>query len=96
MSFIRRKEDFVCERCGRRVAGTGYTNHCSACLWSKHTDIEPGDRAESCGGAMEPIALRKKSDEWVITHRCTRCGFRRRQRSDESDSFGALIELSRR
>ena len=23
----------------------GYTNHCSQCLWSKHVDINPGDRS---------------------------------------------------
>ena len=25
--------------------GNGYTNHCSQCLWSKHVDINPGDRS---------------------------------------------------
>ena len=49
-TFIRKTEDFICEHCGREVRGNGYTNHCPYCLWSKHVDINPGDRAAGCGG----------------------------------------------
>ena len=46
MRFIRREENFVCEVCGAKVKGTGYTNHCPQYLWSKHVDkLIPGDRA---------------------------------------------------
>ena len=55
--FNRRIEDFTCEHCGTEVHGNGYTNHCPNCLWSKHVDINPGDRAADCGGLMEPIAV---------------------------------------
>ncbi|MFA6992594.1 MAG: RNHCP domain-containing protein, partial [Candidatus Gracilibacteria bacterium] len=37
--FSRTIEDFVCEKCGAKVKGDGYTNHCPKCLWSKHVDI---------------------------------------------------------
>jgi Zn finger protein HypA/HybF involved in hydrogenase expression len=72
--FQRRIEDFVCENCGVKVQGNGYTNHCPACLWSKHVDINPGDRANSCGGLMEPVGAYFKSQKWRLKHRCQKCG----------------------
>ena len=59
--FQRKKENFVCEHCGQEVIGNGYTNHCPSCLHSKHVDINPGDRAETCGGLMEPVDLELKT-----------------------------------
>jgi len=44
--FQKRIENFTCEKCGLFVKGTGYTDHCPNCLWSKHMDINPGDRKE--------------------------------------------------
>ena len=38
MTFIRKTEDFICENCGAVVVGNGYTNHCPACLYSKHVE----------------------------------------------------------
>jgi Zn finger protein HypA/HybF involved in hydrogenase expression len=35
-NFVRRKENFICEACGKKVTGDGYTDHCPACLWGKH------------------------------------------------------------
>jgi DNA-directed RNA polymerase subunit RPC12/RpoP len=43
--FRKNKEDFVCENCSREVVGDGFTNHCPKCLYSKHVDVFPGDRA---------------------------------------------------
>ncbi|MFA5023297.1 MAG: RNHCP domain-containing protein, partial [Candidatus Paceibacterota bacterium] len=31
-NFKRQIEDFVCEHCGEKVVGNGYTNHCPRCL----------------------------------------------------------------
>jgi RNHCP domain len=54
--------------------GTGFRNHCPNCLWSRHLDDEPGDRAADCGSVMEPIAVSVRGDgEWVLVHRCTGC-----------------------
>ena len=78
MSFTRNKEDFICEHCGAHVAGNGYTNHCAKCLWSRHVDVEPGDRAADCGGMMEPVALIGSTPDYRIVHRCTKCGMMRR------------------
>ncbi|MCA3245750.1 MAG: RNHCP domain-containing protein [Azospirillum sp.] len=93
--FARRVEDFVCVRCGARVAGDGYTNHCPACLWSLHVDVHPGDRAESCGGAMRPVAVEDKGGKRTITHRCEKCGAERRCRTSPGDDDAALYALAR-
>lgn len=94
--FQRRQEDFLCENCGAAIRGNGYTNHCTKCLWSKHVDVSPGDRASECGGLMEPIALKQESTGYVLTHRCQKCGYKKKNRSAEEDDFEALLELSRR
>ena len=94
--FSRTIEDFTCLRCAMTVKGDGFTNHCPFCLWSKHVDINPGDRAAACGGAMEPIGVETIAGEYVLLHRCERCGFERRQRSAKGDDFDALLEIVRR
>jgi hypothetical protein len=96
MGFTRTKEDFICAHCGASVKGSGYTNHCPICLWSRHVDIEPGDRASACGGLMEPLALEGASPSYVIVHRCTRCGFERRNKVAGEDSEEALLALVRK
>jgi rubrerythrin len=73
--FQRKKEDFKCEVCGKEVIGNGYTDHCPKCLWGKHVDINPGDRAEKCGGLMEPVGLDQKKGQWVIQYKCQKCGY---------------------
>ena len=65
-TFIRKTEDFVCENCGQEVKGNGYTNHCPRCLYSKHVDINPGDRASDCGGLMKPVAVELRHGERII------------------------------
>jgi hypothetical protein len=93
--FTRRIEDFVCEHCGREVKGNGYTNHCPACLWSKHVDKNPGDREELCGGLMKPVGGEKKAGEFMIRHVCERCGFERRGTLLPGDDFDAFVKISR-
>lgn len=93
--FQRRIEDFVCEHCGAPVTGNGYTNHCPHCLWSKHVDVNPGDRAAECGGLMRPIAVTRKGDHWVIVQRCERCGVVRQCKSAPEDDFEVLVEVAK-
>ena len=54
-------EDFICENCGNKVKKLGYTarDHCPYCLYSKHLDINPGDRENTCKGLMRPIGIEK-------------------------------------
>lgn len=76
------------------MRGTGYTNHCPVCLWSKHVDVDPGDRAAVCGGLMEPVALEGATPDYVILHRCVRCGHEKRNRTAQDDSVDALVSLA--
>jgi len=94
--FIRNKEDFKCEKCGQLIKGNGYTNHCTNCLWSKHVDNDPGDRKADCAGMMDPIGLIIDSKGNKIVHKCTRCGFIRRNSVSESDNSDTLIEVSKK
>ncbi|WP_420871372.1 RNHCP domain-containing protein [Lysinibacillus xylanilyticus] len=34
-----------------------FRNHCPKCLFSKHVDTVPGDRASTCKGLMRPIGV---------------------------------------
>jgi len=92
--FQRAKEDFVCEKCGFFVKGNGYTNHCSRCLWSKHVDINPGDRSSECKGAMKPIAVEFVGGEYIILHRCILCGIKKKNKASKDDDFDAIVLLS--
>jgi rubrerythrin len=94
--FQRKKEDFTCLHCGHSVIGNGYTNHCPACLWSLHVDVNPGDRAAECGGLMEPVALEIKNGNPSIVHRCQKCGFIRRNRCSPDDDRQIIAKLSAR
>ncbi len=91
--FQRRVEDFVCEICGEYVRGDGYTDHCPACLWSKHVDINPGDRKSECKGLMRPIRVESQRRGYMIYYQCLGCGFEHRVRSFEEDDFEEIIKI---
>jgi len=93
-TFQKKVEDFRCEHCGKIVNGSGYPNHCPDCLWSKHVDIHPGDRASSCKGMMQPISVSQKSGEWVIRHKCLLCGHEKNNKAAKDDDMRRIIELS--
>ena len=92
-SFKKVVEDFTCEHCGATIIGTGYTNHCPHCLWSKHVDENPGDRAHSCGGMMRPVGLEQKKGEWRIIHRCQLCGVEKVSSAVAADNRELLFGL---
>jgi len=92
--FQKRIEDFICEHCGAKVVGTGYTNHCPQCLWSKHVDRNPGDRAEACGGMMEPASLEGTTPHYRIVHQCQRCTVERRNDIAKNDNSDAIVALA--
>lgn len=94
--FTRKIEDFSCEVCETEVKGTGYTDHCPSCLWSKHVDVFPGDRKAKCGGLMEPIGANQKKGEWRIFYKCQECGHERFNDASPDDDFQKIIELSTR
>lgn len=92
--FQKKLEDFECEVCGTKVEGSGYTDHCPSCLWSKHLDIYPGDRKSSCGGLMEPIGLEIKGDQQKILYRCKKCGYEHKVKASPNDDSESLLALS--
>ncbi len=89
--FKRKIENFTCGHCGAKVVGNGYTNHCTKCLWSRHVDKHPGDRAEECGGLMRPEQVELIQGEYVITHKCERCGAIRRVKAAKDDEIAAFL-----
>ena len=93
--FNRRIENFICEHCGTEVYGNGYTNHCPNCLWSKHVDVNPGDRAADCGGLMEPVGVELKNGEYILLQKCKKCGHLRKNKVSPEDNFEEIIKLSR-
>lgn len=94
--FERKIEDFRCKHCGTSVKGTGYTDHCPECLWSKHVDINPGDRKSECGGMMEPVAVEDKGSGYVIYYKCTDCNHKHRVKSGSDDNFDEILKLTGR
>lgn len=94
MIFIKNKEDFKCEKCGTEVIGNGFTNHCPNCLWSKHVDISPGDRAGECHGMMEPTGIEKRGKDYIIVHKCQKCGFVKKNKAEKNDSFQIIIQIA--
>ena len=95
MAFKKTIEDLTCSHCGTAVKGTGYTNHCPKCLYSKHVDVTPGDRAATCHGEMEPIRIEGTTGKgYSVRHKCSRCGMETVTRSVPEDDVNALIALS--
>jgi len=98
-----RNEGFRCEHCGlpvRRLANGSCRNHCPHCLWSKHVDVVPGDRASRCRGMMEPVAVQADARRgWMVVHRCRQCGAVRRNRAAlddpvQPDGFNELLRVA--
>lgn len=92
--FQRMIEDFTCANCKAQVSGNGYTNHCPECLYSKHVDINPGDRANDCGGMLVPVGLEQKGNTWHVRHKCKTCGEERRCKTLPAD-MAAVLKLAK-
>ncbi len=93
--FQKTVENFTCEHCGAEVVGNGYTNHCPKCLWSKHVDINPGDRASECQGMMRPVGMDIDRGEYYLMYRCEKCSFKRRKKTEKEDNFDEIIKISK-
>tara|TARA_B100000745_G_C20151391_1_gene394764 strand:+ start:2446 stop:2754 length:309 start_codon:yes stop_codon:yes gene_type:complete len=91
--FQRKIEDFVCDYCHAHVSGNGYTNHCSHCLWSKHVDVYPGDRAAECGELMKPIEVLQTGGSYILLHECIRCHYVKKNKLARDDNTEAVIAL---
>jgi len=65
-------------------------------------DVVPGDRASTCEGLMEPVALEGSGSKgWCLVHVCAACGATRRNRTAEDDprqpdDWDRMVEISSR
>lgn len=91
---------FTCAHCGGHVqplTNGSYRNHCPFCLWSRHVDTNPGDRASPCRGMMDPVAVRRTKKGLQLVHECRRCGRARpnriAERTAQPDDFDQLLAL---
>lgn len=75
------------------MKGDGYTNHCSRCLWSKHVDRTPGDRASDCKGMMFPVKIKIIGGEYGIAHRCLKCGYEKKNKISPKDDFETILSI---
>jgi tartrate-resistant acid phosphatase type 5 len=70
------------------------------CLFSKHVDVNPGDRAATCAGLLKPKGYYKhKSKGFMILYQCQTCSEERRTKFLETDkiqpdSYDALLKLT--
>ena len=100
--FQKNDSGFVCAHCGKEVLPLGYTsrNHCPFCLYSLHVDINPGDRANACGGPLHPVRAEPDAKRgFVIVHRCEKCGGTSRCRAAheakvQPDDIDLIIRLT--
>ncbi len=100
--FTKNDSAFTCAHCKKEVEpmGTSSRNHCPFCLWSLHVDINPGDRANECGGQMRPIRSEPDAKRgFIIIHKCEKCGEIRRNRAaldakTQNDNRSLLIKLT--
>lgn len=104
MSRKSENTGFICEHCGaevRPLTNGSFRNHCPFCLWSKHVDDLPGDRAGDCGGLMEPIGIEYSGAKgYQIVHRCTKCQRTGKNRvaedTDQPDDRDLIFALMQR
>ena len=89
-------ENFKCENCNKEVKKLKYTarDHCPFCLYSKHVDINPGDRANECNGLLEPIGIEKFKNTYKIIYKCKKCNKLHKNIVANDDNFNLIIDLS--
>ena len=89
-------ENFICENCGKDVKKSNYTarDHCPFCLYSKHVDNNPGDRANTSKGLLKPIGIEKFKDSFKIIYKCEKCGEFHKNIVHDDDNSDLIIELS--
>ena len=90
-------ENFICENCHKDVSKLNYTarDHCPYCLYSKHVDINPGDRKNDCLGLLEPIGIEKFKDTYKIVYKCNKCKKIHKNIMANDDNMDLKIELSK-
>ena len=91
-------DSFICENCNKLVNKLGYSarDHCPYCLYSKHVDINPGDRKNTCHGMLKPIDIEKFKDTYKIIYKCIKCEELHKNIMANDDDMDIIIELSKK
>ena len=94
--FSENDNSFICENCNKNVEKLVYSSrdHCPFCLYSKHVDINPGDRANECKGLLVPIDIEKFKDNYKIVYKCRKCNEIHKNIAAKDDSIDKIIEIS--
>ena len=89
-------DEFICENCGKLVPKLEISarDHCPNCLYSKHVDINPGDRGNTCLGLMIPIDIEKYKNTYKIVYKCSKCGQIHKNIMASDDDMDKIITLS--
>lgn len=90
-------DEFICDNCGKKVSKLKYTarDHCPYCLYSKHVDINPGDRLNTCKGLLKPIGIEKYKNTYKIIYKCTKCNTFHKNIMANDDDMNKVIEISK-
>lgn len=96
-NFSKLDEEFICQNCNKKVNKLNYTSrdHCPHCLYSKHVDINPGDRKNTCQGLLMPIGLEKFKNTYKIIYKCKNCGQMHKNIIAVDDDFNEIINISK-
>ena len=97
-TFVKNDSGFVCVNCGVAVPPLGITSrdHCNACLFGLHVDINPGDRANLCRGILEPVGVSVSAKKgYVICYCCQSCGAHVSNKSATDDNFEAILAVTK-
>jgi len=43
---------------------------------------------------MEPIKIETKKDRYIITHRCGKCGYEKKNKTNLADNFNTILQIS--
>ena len=95
--FTKLDEQFICENCKQKIEKLKYTtrDHCNYCLYSKHVDINPGDRQNQCKGLLRPIGIEKFKNTYKIIYKCEKCNKIHKNIMSNDDNMDLIIELSK-
>ena len=94
--FSKNDNSFICENCNKLVSTLKYTSrdHCPYCLYSKHVDINPGDRLNTCLGLLKPISIEKYKNTYKIIYKCLKCNKIHKNIMANDDNMDIIIDLS--
>ena len=96
--FNELDENFICENCNTKVQKLIYSSrdHCPNCLYSKHVDINPGDRLNECKGMLKPIGIEKFKNTYKIIYKCEKCKKEHKNIIANDDNFETILNIMKK